>query len=152
MNEKKILNLQEKLAKAYRSYNLAEVARLQGEINRLEKTTVTAPMNNILERVDEKKRTEVLNTMHKMFILSDLLYGVAIDFENAIRKIDSSITTVHVVRKAKSAADDLRSITREIDTLKDDYLSETFGDMADETDIILTNVINKYRNRQNKNV
>lgn len=150
MRNTEILKLQKKLATAYRTYNLAEVARLQGKINAMKHTTVTQPMKGLLDEISDENRSRILNAMHKMFILSDLLYGAAMEFEEQVKRTDSTVTRVHIAQKAKAAAADCRSITREIDDLHDEYLSDTFGNMADEVDLLITNVIYKYRNQQCK--
>ena len=79
----------------------------------------------ITELTDEEKK-ESLRLMHKVFILSDLLYGATLDFESYLKKFDKSID-VEVVNQAKKAVNLLHGITKNVDDLKDDELSEDFG-------------------------
>lgn len=125
MRNNEILKLYLELETAYRNYNLAEVARLQGKINAMQHTTVTQPMKGLLDDISDENRSKILNAMHKMFILSDLLYGAAMELEEQVKRTDSTIMRVHIAQKAKAAAADCRSITREIDDLNDEYLSDT---------------------------
>ena len=92
---------------------------------------------------------EALMKMHKVFVMADMLYGFALDFESTIQKYDPSMTLL-VTNKVRQIKKISSEITQNVDALGCDRLSEQFGDMCDECSLVVQNIIYKYRQREKK--
>lgn len=97
----------------------------------------------------EEDRKKSMALMHKLFVFADILYGAAVDFEDHIKKFDTSIS-IDVANQAKKAAAISRGITRHVDSFNDEELSEDFGNLCDEIQMIAMNCIYKREVRFNK--
>lgn len=143
----KIITLQEKLKVALRNQKYTEVVKLQNQLKQELNRKENVPLSTILPQMTPKEVEDALCKMHKVFIIADILYGFAMEFEETIQKFDPSME-MHVVKKIRDISSISRGITKEVDRLGCNRLSETFGDMCDEVSLLIENVIYKYRQRE----
>lgn len=146
----KLITLQEKLKVALAHQRYTEVVKLQKQIRQELNRKEHVPLSTILPQMSPTEIEDALCKMHKVFVTADILYGFALDFESTIQKYDASME-MHVVRKVREIAQISRGITKEVDAIGCNHLSDTFGNMCDEISMLLENVIYKYRQREKNN-
>ena len=134
--------LDDKLAKALKSKNYTKFNELMKQKKVLMQAKEQISLASVLTNFTEEQKKESLRLMNKTFILSDLLYGAAIEFESYLKKFDK-LLDVEAVNKAKQAVKLLHDITKNVDDLKDDELSEDFGNKCDSISLVVDNMINK---------
>ena len=139
-----------KISKALRKRNYTEFNKLSAQKKLLMQAKEQISLAKVIEELTDEEKKESLRLMNKTFILSDLLYGTAIEFESYLKKFDKSID-VEVVNQAKQAVKLLHGITKNVDDLKDDELSEDFGEKCDNISLVVDNMINKmFQEKVNK--
>ena len=68
--------------------------------------------------------------------------GTNVDFVTSLKKFGKSID-IEAVSQAKKAVKLLHGITKNVDDLKDDELSEDFGEKCDSISLVVDNMISK---------
>ena len=131
-----------KLSQALRKRNYTEFNKLSAQKKVLMQAKEQISLAKVITDLTYEEKKESLRLMNKVFILSDLLYGATLDFESYLRKFDKSID-VEVVNQAKKAVRLLHGITKNVDDLKDDELSEDFGEKCDNISLVVDNMMNK---------
>ena len=131
-----------KISKALRKRNYTECNKLSAQKKVLMQAKEQISLAKVITELTDEEKKESLRLMHKVFILSDLLYGATLDFESYLKKFDKSID-VEVVNQAKKAVRLLHGITKNVDDLKDDELSEDFGEKCDSISLVFDNIMNK---------
>ncbi len=135
---KTVEELAEEYRKAILQRNYVKANQLKAQLNARERTSLAS----VLPEFSEDQKKEALRRMHRVFIFSDLLYGASLEFEDYLKTFDSSLD-VEVVHQAKQAVKILHGITKNVDDLKNDQMSEEWGNMCDEISLMADNVINK---------
>ena len=131
-----------KISKALKKRNYTEFNQLSAQKKLLMQAKEQISLAKVITDLTDEEKKESLRLMNKVFILSDLLYGATLDFESYLKKFDKSID-VEVVHQAKKAVKLLHGITKNVDDLKDDELSEDFGEKCDSISLVVDNMINK---------
>ena len=131
-----------KLSKALRKRNYTEFNKLSAQKKVLMQAKEQISLAKVITELTDEEKKESLRLMNKVFILSDLLYGATLDFESYLKKFDKSID-VEVVNQAKKAVKLLHGITKNVDDLRDDELSEDFGEKCDSISLVVDNMMNK---------
>lgn len=131
-----------KLSEALKKRNYTEFNKLTARKKLLMQAKEQISLAKVITELTEEEKKESLRLMHKVFILSDLLYGSTLEFESYLKKFDKSID-VEVVNQAKQAVKLLHGITKNVDDLKDDEMSEDFGNKCDSISLVFDNMINK---------
>lgn len=115
-------------------------SQLKIEMNRSERVT----LNSMLLSFTEEDKKKSLTLMHKLFVYADLAYGAAVEFEAHLKKFDGSIE-IDICKIAKEVAQKMRSITREVDKMGSEEMSDDFGRMCDTISIMAENEIYKHQ-------
>ena len=131
-----------KLSKALRKRNYTEFNKLSSQKKVLMQAKEQISLAKVITDLTDEERKESLRLMNKVFILSDILYGATLEFESYLKKFGKSID-VDVVNQAKKAVKLLHGITKNVDDLRDDELSEDFGEKCDSISLVVDNMINK---------
>lgn len=131
-----------KLSQALKKRNYTEFNKLSSQKKVLMQAKEQISLAKVITDLTYEEKKESLRLMNKVFILSDLLYGTTLDFESYLKKFDKSID-VEVVNQAKKAVNLLHGITKNVDDLRDDELSEDFGEKCDSISLVVDNMINK---------
>ena len=131
-----------KISKALRKRNYTECNKLSAQKKVLMQAKERISLAKVITDLTDEEKKESLRLMNKTFILSDLLYGTAIEFESYLKKFGKSID-IEAVSQAKKAVKLLHGITKNVDDLKDDELSEDFGEKCDSISLVVDNMINK---------
>ena len=131
-----------KLSEALKKRNYTEFNKLTVRKKLLMQAKEQISLAKVITELTEEEKKESLRLMHKVFIISDLLYGSTLEFESYLKKFDKSID-VEVVNQAKQAVKLLHGITKNVDDLKDDEMSEDFGNKCDSISLVVDNMINK---------
>lgn len=145
----KLAQLQKKLNEAIMAQQYTKVAKLQKQIKTEMSRRELVPLQTLLPQMTPEQTEQALLKMHKVFVLADMLYGFALDFEGTIQKYDPSMTLL-VTNKIREIKKVSSEITKNVDDLHCDRLSESFGDMCDECSLVIENIIYKYRQREKK--
>ena len=139
-----------KISKALRKRNYTECNKLSAQKKVLMQAKEQISLAKVITDLTDEERKESLRLMNKVFILSDILYGATLEFESYLKKFDKSID-VEVVNQAKQAVKLLHGITKNVDDLKDDELSEDFGEKCDNISLVVDNMMNKmFQEKLNK--
>ena len=149
MINNRLTQLQKKLKDALLSGQYTKVAKIQKQISLEKSRKELVPLNTLLPEMTTEQTEEALMKMHKVFVMADMLYGFALDFESTIQKYDPSMTLL-VTNKVRQIKKISSEITQNVDALGCDRLSEQFGDMCDECSLVVQNIIYKYRQREKK--
>ena len=145
----RLVELKKKLRDALLSGQYTKAAKLQKQIQIEKSRKELVPLNTLLPEMTPEQTEEALMKMHKVFVMADMLYGFALDFESTIQKYDPSMTLL-VTNKVRQIKQVSSEITKNVDALGCDRLSEQFGDMCDECSLVVQNIIYKYRQREKK--
>ena len=143
----KLTQLQKKLNEAIMAQQYTKVVKLQKQIKTEMSRRELVPLQSLLPQMTPEQTEEALIKMHKVFVLADMLYGFAVDFESTIQKYDPSMTLL-VTNKVREIKKVSSEITKNVGDLHCDRLSESFGDMCDECSYVIENIIYKYRQRE----
>lgn len=149
MNNNRLTQLQKKLKDSLLSGQYTKAAKIQKQITLEKQRKELVPLNTLLPEMTQEQTEEALMKMHKVFVMADMLYGFALDFESTIQKYDPSMTLL-VTNKVRQIKKISSEITQNVDALGCDRLSEQFGDMCDECSLVVQNIIYKYRQREKK--
>lgn len=149
MINNRLTQLQKKLKDALLSGQYTKAAKIQKQISLEKSRKELVPLNTLLPEMTTEQTEEALMKMHKVFVMADMLYGFALDFESTIQKYDPSMTLL-VTNKVRQIKKISSEITQNVDALGCDRLSEQFGDMCDECSLVVQNIIYKYRQREKK--
>ena len=149
MNNNRLTQLQKKLKDSLLSGQYTKAAKIQKQITLEKQRKELVPINTLLPEMTQEQTEEALMKMHKVFVMADMLYGFALDFESTIQKYDPSMTLL-VTNKVRQIKKISSEITQNVDALGCDRLSEQFGDMCDECSLVVQNIIYKYRQREKK--
>lgn len=142
--KQKIQELTAKRDKLLLSCRPMQAATITRQIKALEIEQI--PLKSLLPNMSEQDRKEALRLMHRTFILADLLEGAAIDFESYLNKFGTM--RLLITDDIKQIAKMSHKLIMNIDDMKDEKLSENFGDMSDECKFAIYNVISKYQAKQ----
>lgn len=151
MKDNRLNELRKKMNDAIMHRQYTKVAKIQKQIQTELARKENVSLKSLLPHMTQEQTESSLMKMHKVFVIADLLYGYALDFENDIRKYDPSMET-HVFRKVKEIAKVSREITKNVDDFHCDRFSENFGMMCDECSMVIENIIYKYRQREKKEI
>ena len=149
INNNRLTQLQKKLKDALLSGQYTKAAKIQKQISLEKSRKELVPLNTLLPEMTTEQTEEALMKMHKVFVMADMLYGFALDFESTIQKYDPNMTLL-VTNKVRQIKKISSEITQNVDALGCDRLSEQFGDMCDECSLVVQNIIYKYRQREKK--
>ena len=131
-----------KLSEALKKKDFIKYRKLLNQKKLLMQAKEQISLAKVITELTEDEKKESLRLMNKVFILSDLLYGSTLEFESYLKKFDKSID-VEVVNQAKQAVKLLHGITKNVDDLKDDEMSDDFGEKCDSISLVVDNMINK---------
>ncbi len=131
-----------KLSQALKKRNYTEFNKLSSQKKLLMQAKEQISLAKVITDLMDEEKKESLRLMNKVFILSDILYGATLEFESYLKKFDKSID-VEVVNQAKKAVKLLHGITKNVDDLRDDELSEDFGEKCDSISLVVDNMMNK---------
>ena len=137
-----LIKLQEQLRQAVLARNYIKINKLQSQIKAEKSRQERISLSVMLPEISEEDKKKSLHLMHQVFIFADLLYGAALDFESHLRKLDKSIT-IDICEQAKKAAKVCREITRNVDLMGNEEMSEDFGIMCDTIKMMAMNEIFK---------
>lgn len=145
----KLTELQKKLNQAILAQQFTKVAKIQKQIQIEKSRRELVPLKNLLPDMTPEETEESLMKMHKVFVMADMLYGFALDFEKTVQKYDPTMQLL-IVNKVRQIGKLSRDITKNVDDFHCDHLSENFGNMCDECGLVIENIIYKYRQREKK--
>lgn len=145
----KLTELQKKLNQAILAQQFTKVAKIQKQIQIEMSRREFVPLKNLLPDMTPEETEESLMKMHKVFVMADMLYGFALDFEKSVQKYDPTMQLL-IVNKVRQIGKLSRDITKNVDDFHCEQLSENFGNMCDECGLVIENVIYKYRQRDKK--
>ena len=105
----RLVELQKKLRDALLSGQYTKVAKLQKQIQIEKSRKELVPLNTLLPEMTPEQTEEALMKMHKVFVMADMLYGFALDFESTIQKYDPSMTLLvtNKVRQIKQVSSEI---------------------------------------------
>ncbi len=139
--ENKLNELRQKYITLMSSMNFVKAQKIKNKIDQLERELEPHSLGELLQDYTPEFKVEMLRKMHRIFIYSDLLEGAALEFQS---ELESNGIDAQVVFQVKRALKELRSIVRIPDEEKNPSLSENFGNMCDEVNLVVSNIINKY--------
>lgn len=139
--ENKLNELRKKHITLLSSMNFAKAKKVMNKIEELERELEPHSLGELLTDYTQEFKIEMLRKMNKMFIYSDLLESAALEFQS---ELESNGIDAQVVFQIKRALKELRNVVRIPDEEKNPSLSENFGDMCDEANLVVCNIINKY--------
>lgn len=141
-----LIKLQEQLRQAVLARNYIKINKLQSQIKAEQSRQERISLATMLPEISEEDKKKSLHLMHQVFIFADLLYGAALDFESHLRKQDKSIV-IDICEQAKKAAKACRNITREVDNMNSKEMSEDYGNMCDNIQMMVMNEVYKHENK-----
>lgn len=147
----KLQQLRAEMKEALMQRRYTRVANLQQKIKAELQRREQVPLSIILPEMTEEQMESQLMKMHKVFVVTDMLYGYALEFEEDLKKFDPSMELL-VVRQVKEIVKISREITKNVDAFHCKHLSENFGNMCDECSLVLENIIYRYRQREKKEI
>lgn len=145
----KLTELQKKLNQAILAQQFTKVAKIQKQIQIEKSRRELVPLKNLLPGMTPEETEDSLMKMHKVFVMADMLYGFALDFEKTVQKYDPTMQLL-IVNKVRQIGKLSRDITKNVDDFHCEHLSENFGNMCDECGLVIENIIYKYRQREKK--
>lgn len=140
-SERKLNELRKKYIALISSMNFAKAQKIKNKIDSLERELEPHSLGELLQDYTPEFKVEMLRKMHKLFIYSDLLEGAALEFQS---ELESNGIQAEVVAMTRKAIKEIRNIVRIPDEEKNPSLSEDFGNMCDEINLVVSNIINKY--------
>ena len=145
----RLVELQKKLNQAILAQQFTKVAKIQKQIQIEKSRRELVPLKNLLPGMTPEETEDSLMKMHKVFVMADMLYGFAIEFEQTVQKYDPTMQLL-IVNKVREIGKLSRDITKNVDDFHCQHLSENFGNMCDECGLVIENIIYKYRQREKK--
>ena len=145
----RLVELQKKLNQAILKQQFTKVAKIQKQIQIEKSRRELVPLKNLLPGMTPEETEDSLMKMHKVFVMADMLYGFAIEFEQTVQKYDPTMQLL-IVNKVREIGKLSRDITKNVDDFHCQHLSENFGNMCDECGLVIENIIYKYRQREKK--
>lgn len=139
--ENKLNELRKKHITLLSSMNFAKAKKVMNKIESLERELEPHSLGELLTDYTPEFKIEMLRKMNKMFIYSDLLESAALEFQS---DLESNGIDAQVVFQIKRALKELRNVVRIPDEEKNPSLSENFGNMCDEANLVVCNISNKY--------
>lgn len=136
-----IEKLEAKYSSLIKQFKPVQAAVVRNQIKKLQVEHV--PLKSLLPDMSAEERKEALRLMHKTFILSDLLESAAMDFESYLNKFGN--LSLVITKDIKEISSKAHKLVSNIDAMNDSSLSENFGNMADECDLVVSNIIFKYQ-------
>lgn len=133
--------LEAKRNKFIKAGKFAQAAVIDNQI-RLARVEIK-PLKSLLPEMDKDQRKEALRLMHKTFIYSDMMESSVIEFENYLNKVGGDLSLL-LTAEIKEIAKKSRALLKLVDDIGDEKLSEDFGNMCDECNLVVSNVINNY--------
>lgn len=140
-SERKLNELRKKYIALISSMNFAKAQKIKNKIDSLERELEPHSLGDMLQDYTPEFKVEMLKKMHRLFVYSDLLEGAVLDFQS---ELESNGIQAEVVAMARKAIKEIRNIVRIPDEEKNPSLSEDFGNMCDEINLVVSNIINKY--------
>lgn len=137
--EQKIMDLQKKILQASKKGDYIKIINYQRELEALMQEVESMSLGSVVHDMSVDDHYQAVCLMVRMFIFADMLYGAAVDFKDFLKKYE--ITDVPIASLAADTAKNCHNITREIDALNDDELSERFGDICDECNMMVMNKV-----------
>lgn len=141
----------EKLAQKFISQGRwGELNQLMREHNRLIAVKEEIPCSQITSQMSEADHEESNRLLRKVCILSDIVEGAAVELQSMLRKYDAYVTLPMVVqtRALKMLSGNIRGL---IDAVGNTSYSESFGDLCDEIDELVTEAFEKEKKLYQKN-
>lgn len=140
-SERKLNELRKKYIALISSMNFAKAQKIKNKIDSLERELEPHSLGELLQDYTPEFKVEMLKKMHRLFVYSDLLEGAVLDFQS---ELESNGIQAEVVAMTRKAIKEIRNIVRIPDEEKNPSLSEDFGRMCDEINLVVSNIINKY--------
>lgn len=127
-----------------------ELNQLMREHNRLLAVKEEIPCSQITSQMSEADHEESNRLLRKVCILSDIVEGAAVELQSMLRKYDAYVTLpmVEQTRALKMLAGNIRGI---VDAVGNREYSESFGDLCDEIDELVTEAFEKEKKLYQKN-
>lgn len=141
----------EKLAQKFIEQNRwGELNKLMNEHNRLIAIKEEIPCSQITSQMNEEDHEESNRLLRKVCILSDIVESAATDLQALLRRYDAYVTLPLVVQTQalKMLAGNIRGI---VDAVGNREYSESFGDLCDEIDELVTEAFEKEKKLHQKN-
>lgn len=141
----------EKLAQKFIEQNRwGELNQLMNEHNRLIAIKEEIPCSQITSQMNEADHEESNRLLRKVCILSDIVESAATDLQALLRRYDAYVTLPLVVQTQalKMLAGNIRGI---VDAVGNSEYSESFGELCDEIDELVTEAFEKEKKQYQKN-
>lgn len=141
----------EKLAQKFISQNRwVELNQLMNEHNRLIAIKEEIPCSQITSQMNEADHEESNRLLRKVCILSDIVESAATDLQALLRRYDAYVTLPLVVQTQalKMLSGNIRGL---VDAVGNREYSESFGDLCDEIDELVTEAFEKEKKLHQKN-
>ena len=139
--ERRLHELRKKYISLVSSMQMAKAQKVRNKIEALERELEPHSLGEMLQDYTPEFKVEMLKKMHRLFVYSDLLEGAVLDFQS---ELESNGIQAEVVAMTRKAVKEIRNIVRIPDEEKNPSLSEDFGNMCDEINLVVSNIINKY--------
>lgn len=140
-SERRLHELRKKYISLVSSMQMAKAQKVKNKIEALERELEPHSLGEMLQDYTPEFKVEMLKKMHRIFVYSDLLEGATLEFQS---ELESNGIQAEVVAMTRKAIKEIRSIVRIPDEEKNPSLSEDFGRMCDEINLVVSNIINKY--------
>lgn len=137
--EQKIIDLQDKILKANRKGDYIKSIKYQNELRAIQMEVERMSLASVAKEMSVDDHYEAICEMVRMFVFADMLYGAAVDFKAFLKKYH--IVDVPIASLAEETAKKCRNITREIDNFHDESMSDQFGELCDECNMMVMNKI-----------
>lgn len=137
--ERKIIDLQDRILKANRRGDFVRAVKYQKELTAMLQEVERMSLASVARDMSVDDHYEAICRMVRMFVFADMLYGAAVDFKAFLEKYH--IVDVPIASLAEETARKCRNITREIDNFHDESLSDQFGELCDECNMMVMNKI-----------
>lgn len=138
--------LKEQYNKARKSGNIVKAVKIMKQIDDLNKNKKYQETTNVkkicLENLSQDEHFHAICLMNRMFIFADILETAAIEFREYMKK-RCDIVEFPVIENAINVAKNARDITRIVDDCHSESLSDEFGEMCDNINNMVMNVIYK---------
>ena len=141
----------EKLAQKFIEQNRwSELNKLMNEHNRLIAVKEEIPCSQITSKMNDADHEESNRLLRKVCILSDIVESAATDLQALLRRYDAYVTLplVAQTKALKMLSGNIRGI---VDAVGNSEYSESFGDLCDEIDELVTEAFEKEKKQYQKN-
>lgn len=142
----------EKLAQKFIGQNRwLELNQLMNEHNRLIAVKEEIPCSQITSQMNEADHEESNRLLRKVCILSDIVESAATDLQALLRRYDAYVT-LHLVVQTQALKMLSGNIRGLVDAVGNREYSESFGDLCDEIDGLVTKAFEKEKKRTERRV